>query len=93
MRTELFKTLARVNGARKAKRLISELAFSAPEFSEVDESWWDIQCAFNIDEEVKGRNFWLDMDIKHWRLTTVPCGECGKHYSPECHVCESQIPF
>jgi hypothetical protein len=93
VRTELFKTLARVNGARKAKRLIAGLAFSAPEFSEVDESWFDIECAFNIDEEVKGRNFWLDMDMKYWRLTTAPCGECGKHYSPECPVCESKIPF
>lgn len=91
MKTPLFKTIARVTGARKAKRLISELAFSEPRFHKVDERQRDILNAFNCHEELRGWTFWFDLALKHWRLTYKPCCICNDNDDVHCDLCS--IPF
>ena len=78
MRKPLFNTLARVFGARKAKRLIAGLSFSAPEYSDVNENCVMPNGAFNAHEEVNGFWYWVDVERKFYRRIEKPCKECGR---------------
>lgn len=91
MRTQLFKTLARVFGARKAKKLISELAFSAPEYSHVNQNCPVPRHAFCAEEELKGGWFWVEVERKWYRRNYKPCQICGDDASVSCRICD--IPF